>query len=128
MSQSNTNRDEALSALEVLGFVRKTSEKIIENSKEIQKLLWNLLLKALKTYKIKFKKTDCMYKLCTFDAFLFCGSVALAQVNEQSRIPQNWFYRKSSNPQSVLSAYTYDPVTDRYIYTNSVDGFPLIIQ
>lgn len=30
MVQSNTNRDEALSALEVLGFVRKTSEKIIE--------------------------------------------------------------------------------------------------
>jgi Holliday junction DNA helicase RuvA len=28
MSQSNTNRDEALSALEVLGFVRKTSEKL----------------------------------------------------------------------------------------------------
>ena len=30
MSQSNTNRDEALSALEVLGFLRKASEKIIE--------------------------------------------------------------------------------------------------
>ena len=30
MSKSNTNRDEALSALEVLGFVRKTSEKVIE--------------------------------------------------------------------------------------------------
>jgi holliday junction DNA helicase RuvA len=30
MSQSNTNKDEALSALEVLGFVRKTSEKLIE--------------------------------------------------------------------------------------------------
>ncbi|WP_269226229.1 Holliday junction branch migration protein RuvA [Flavobacterium eburneipallidum] len=30
MSQSNTNRDEALSALEVLGFVRKTSEKVVE--------------------------------------------------------------------------------------------------
>jgi len=30
MIQNNTNRDEALSALEVLGFVRKTSEKIIE--------------------------------------------------------------------------------------------------
>ncbi|WPR71795.1 Holliday junction branch migration protein RuvA [Flavobacterium sp. NG2] len=30
MTQSNTNRDEALSALEVLGFVRKTSEKVIE--------------------------------------------------------------------------------------------------
>lgn len=30
MVQNNTNRDEALSALEVLGFVRKTSEKVIE--------------------------------------------------------------------------------------------------
>jgi Holliday junction DNA helicase RuvA len=30
MSQSNTIRDEALSALEVLGFVRKTSERIVE--------------------------------------------------------------------------------------------------
>lgn len=30
MSRSNTNKDEALSALEVLGFVRKTSEKVIE--------------------------------------------------------------------------------------------------
>ncbi len=29
-SPSNTNRDEALSALEVLGFVRKASEKIVE--------------------------------------------------------------------------------------------------
>ena len=29
-SQSNTNRDQALSALEVLGFVRKTSERIVE--------------------------------------------------------------------------------------------------
>ena len=30
MFQSNTNRDEALSALEVLGFVRKSSEKIVD--------------------------------------------------------------------------------------------------
>jgi Holliday junction DNA helicase RuvA len=30
MSQSNTNRDEALSALEVLGFVKKASEKVID--------------------------------------------------------------------------------------------------
>ncbi len=31
MFQNNTNRDEALSALEVLGFVRKSSEKIVDN-------------------------------------------------------------------------------------------------
>jgi hypothetical protein len=85
MSQSNTNRDEALSALEVLGFVRKTSEKIIENSKEDPEASVESIIKSFKTYKIKFKKTDCMYKLCTFDAFLFCGSVALAQVNEQKQ-------------------------------------------
>jgi holliday junction DNA helicase RuvA len=30
LSQSNTNKDEALSALEVLGFVRKTSEKVVD--------------------------------------------------------------------------------------------------
>ena len=30
MSQNNTNRDEALSALEVLGFVRKASERVVE--------------------------------------------------------------------------------------------------
>lgn len=30
MSHSNTNRDEALSALEVLGFVRKTAERVVE--------------------------------------------------------------------------------------------------
>ena len=30
LAQNNTNRDEALSALEVLGFVRKTSEKIVD--------------------------------------------------------------------------------------------------
>ena len=29
------------------------------------------------------------------------------------------------NPPSILSAYTYDPVTDRYVYTNSVDGFSI---
>ena len=30
MSQSNTNRDEALSALEVLGYVRKNAEKVVD--------------------------------------------------------------------------------------------------
>ena len=27
------------------------------------------------------------------------------------------------NPTTILSAYTYDPITDRYIYTNKVGGF-----
>lgn len=28
-----------------------------------------------------------------------------------------------ANPQSIVEAYTYDPVTNRYIYTESFDGF-----
>ncbi|WP_430400011.1 cell surface protein SprA [Flavobacterium sp.] len=35
------------------------------------------------------------------------------------------------NPQSIVEAYTYDPGTDRYIYTNTFDGFninyPLVL-
>jgi Holliday junction DNA helicase RuvA len=30
ISKGNTNKDEALSALEVLGFVRKAAEKVVE--------------------------------------------------------------------------------------------------
>jgi hypothetical protein len=33
--------------------------------------------------------------------------------------------KPKKNPQSIPSAYRYDPVTDRYVYTNSVDGFSI---
>ena len=51
MSQSNTNRDEALSALEVLGFVRKTSEKIIEKivKEDPEASVESIIKKALKS-------------------------------------------------------------------------------
>lgn len=50
MSQSNTNRDEALSALEVLGFVRKTSERIVEKiiKEEPEASVESIIKKALK--------------------------------------------------------------------------------
>jgi hypothetical protein len=35
--------------------------------------------------------------------------------------------KSNKNPQSILSGYKYDPITDRYIYTNQVDGFSIII-
>ena len=48
--QNNTNRDEALSALEVLGFVRKTSEKIVEKiiNEDPESSLESIIKKALK--------------------------------------------------------------------------------
>lgn len=50
VSQSNTNRDEALSALEVLGFVRKTSEKIVEKiiKEDPDSSVESIIKKALK--------------------------------------------------------------------------------
>ncbi len=50
MSQSNTNRDEALSALEVLGFVRKASEKIVEKivKEDPEASVESIIKKALK--------------------------------------------------------------------------------
>jgi Holliday junction DNA helicase RuvA len=50
ISQSNTNKDEALSALEVLGFVRKTSEKIIEKivKEDPEATVESIIKKALK--------------------------------------------------------------------------------
>ncbi len=50
MSKSNTNRDEALSALEVLGFVRKTSEKVIEKivKEDPEASVESIIKKALK--------------------------------------------------------------------------------
>jgi hypothetical protein len=62
----------------------KRQKNYRENSKEDPEAsVESIIKKALKTYKIKFKKHSCMYKLCTFG--LFCGSVALAQVNEQKQ-------------------------------------------
>ncbi len=48
--QNNTTRDEALSALEVLGFVRKTSEKIVEKiiKEDPESSLESIIKKALK--------------------------------------------------------------------------------
>ncbi|MWB95623.1 Holliday junction branch migration protein RuvA [Flavobacterium sp. GA093] len=49
--QNNTNRDEALSALEVLGFVRKTSEKVVEKivKEDPDATVETIIKKALKS-------------------------------------------------------------------------------
>jgi cell surface protein SprA len=70
-----------------------------------------------------------MRKICIFLLVLFCGFLSHAQVNEEAQDTVKTGFSvgkiKIKDPQSVLSAYTYDPVTDRYIYTNSVDGFSI---
>ncbi|WP_369766111.1 cell surface protein SprA [Flavobacterium sp. WC2429] len=70
-----------------------------------------------------------MQKICLFLLVLFCGFASRAQVKEEAQDTINKGFSlgkvQIKNPQSILSAYTYDPVTDRYVYTNSVDGFSI---
>ena len=59
--------------------------------------------------------------------FFFISFGVQAQGNEQvtDTVKKGYDVGKVEfkNPPSIIEAYTYDPVTDRYVYTNSVDGF-----
>ena len=76
-----------------------------------------------------------MHKICVFLAVLLCGFASLAQGNEPAQDTTKTGYSlgkvQIKDPKSILSAYTYDPKTDKYIYTSSVSGFsikyPLIL-
>ncbi|PWA10156.1 T9SS outer membrane translocon Sov/SprA [Flavobacterium laiguense] len=68
-----------------------------------------------------------MHKIHVFLLVLFCGFVSQAQVQQvvQDTVKKGYDVGEIQikDPQSILSAYTYDPVTNTYIYTNSIDGF-----
>ena len=76
-----------------------------------------------------------MHKICILWAALLCSMLSLAQVNPTAQDTTKSGYSlgkvQLKDPKSILSAYTYDPKTDKYIYTHSVDGFsikyPLIL-
>ncbi len=70
-----------------------------------------------------------MRKICIFLLVLFCGNVLRSQVKpavqDTTKTQFSVGKMELENPPSILSAYKYDPVTDRYIYTKSVDGFSI---
>lgn len=70
-----------------------------------------------------------MRKICIFLLVLFCGNVLRSQVNPAAQDTTKTQFSvgkmELENPPSILSAYKYDPITDRYIYTTSVDGFSI---
>lgn len=76
-----------------------------------------------------------MQKKCIVLLVLLISTVSLAQVKptEQDTIKKGYTTGRLQlkDPKSLLSAYTYDPITDRYVYTNSIDGitieFPIIL-
>lgn len=65
-------------------------------------------------------------KISAFMLIFFFSFSMQAQVDEEVQDTVKGYSQGAiqlNNPPSIVEAYTYDPVTDRYVYTNSVDGF-----
>jgi cell surface protein SprA len=60
---------------------------------------------------------------------LLFGFVTQAQVNEAETDSTKTGFSTGKiqikEPKDILSKYTYDPVTDKYIYTKTLDGFSI---
>lgn len=76
------------------------------------------------------KKFGAILKICVLSLFLLLSIGMQAQVTETDEEVQDSVKTgfsvgslQMNNPPSIIEAYTYDPVTDRYVYTNTVDGF-----
>ncbi|WP_395050838.1 cell surface protein SprA [Flavobacterium sp.] len=69
-----------------------------------------------------------MHKICTFLIFLFCGFVSQAQVNPATQDTSKTGFSTGKiqikDPQSIVKAYSYDPVTGMYILTKTIGDFP----
>jgi len=73
------------------------------------------------------EKIQGVYKIYTILIVLFCGVVSQAQikqvVTDTTKAGFSTGKIQIKDPKSILSAYTYDPLTDRYIYTNTIIFF-----
>jgi hypothetical protein len=124
MVQSNTNRDEALSALEVLGFVRK-EKSYWENSKEDPEAsVESIIKKALKTYKGIGKL---MHKIAVFLYYFVVLLHELKLKEPQDTIKSGFSLGKFKlrPTKCIICIYLWSSY-DRYVYTNTVDGFSII--
>ncbi len=67
-----------------------------------------------------------MIKKLFFFLLFFCAFISNAQVS-QDTVKSGFDIGKIEieNPKSILSSYTYDPFTNTYVYTDSVDDFSI---
>ncbi|SHF71568.1 protein involved in gliding motility SprA [Flavobacterium fluvii] len=69
-----------------------------------------------------------MSKICTFFLVVFYGFVSQAQVAPATQDTTKTGFSTGKiqvkDPQSILKAYKFDPVTGMYVYTQTIDGFP----
>ncbi|MFC7774425.1 cell surface protein SprA [Flavobacterium sp. GCM10027622] len=63
------------------------------------------------------------HKFSSFILLFFVSFSALAQEEQDTVKGYNKGKLEMPNPTSILEAYTYDPTTDRYIYTKTFEGF-----
>ena len=64
-------------------------------------------------------------KLCLF-LLLFCALISSAQVKQDStKTGFDLGKIQIENPKSIETAYTYDPVTNTYVLTSSLDGISI---
>ena len=85
----------------------------------------------MKTYY--YKNSQQYLKFCIISILFFSFFIAHAQVEQpQDTIGYNRGRVQLNNPPSIVEAYTYDPITDQYIYTNMLGGFninyPIILS
>jgi len=73
------------------------------------------------------KNNNILNRTLKFFATIFILLVAPFSFSQEVEQDTVKGYNKGSievpNPNSILEAYTYDPVTDRYIYSKTFDGF-----
>ncbi len=73
-------------------------------------------------------KEQFVHKIGTFLIVLFCGFVSQAQVNPATQDTTKTGFSTGKiqikDPQSIVKAYSYDPVTGMYILTKTIGDFP----
>src|SRR5690606_5258836 len=74
-------------------------------------------------YKVSF------FKLLAIVSFLFTSAISQAQ--DTTAVGSEMGHMNLPTPASIQDLYTYDPITDRYIYTQTLGSFnityPIII-
>ena len=75
-------------------------------------------------------KIQLVNKHCSFNfrkylllCFILCNGLLWAQDNVQSEADLGKI--KIPLPQSIVSKYSYDPTTDRYIFSEEIEGYPV---
>ena len=70
--------------------------------------------------------SDSFIKNSIFLLLFFVSITVNAQITPETQDTVKGYNTGSlqlPNPNSILEAYTYDPITDRYIYTKTFEGF-----